>query len=86
MQPIRGEPYEGSTTNVSRHVELLHQAFGLKTDVSAMNALGRRDTLSLLAQEKESELQEHVFTSYKAMSIGLDAVVVEGTHEGEGRL
>ena len=50
-----------------------------------MNALGRREGLDMLiSAEKENDFKERILTTYKAMSRGLDAVVIEGIHEGGG--
>ena len=82
MQPIAGEPFPGSSSKVPRHVELIRSAFSLEDDPAAMIGVSRRECVDMLAQGKEDELLDVIFTRYEAYRSNKDIVVVEGTHSG----
>ena len=65
-----------------RHVELIRSGFSLEDDPAAMIGVSRRECVDMLAQGKEDELLDVIFTRYEAYRSHKDIVLVEGTHSG----
>lgn len=81
MQPIAGEGFPQSQTGLSRHIELVHSVFGMRSeDPADMSALSRREVVSLLSQGRMDDLLDRCYERFDNYKMRHDGIVVEGTH------
>lgn len=82
LQPIAGEPFPGSESNVPRHVDLVRTAFSLKDNPNDMWGISRRECISLQGEDNESEMFERIYTAHERYQKEKKLTLVEGTHKG----
>lgn len=64
-------------------MELIHAAYGLKHDTSAMVGVSRRECVEMLAHGKENELLDTIYRRYESYASQKQMMLVEGTHSGK---
>ena len=82
LQPIAAESYPGSTSGLSRHVELVKAAFGDSLGSHQMTAVSKRQTIEMLAAKQSDELMDEVYSAFMEYSKNFKLTVIAGSHAG----
>lgn len=85
--PIGGsaDPSKG-THPTDRHLQLMRDAFELRSDLRSMSGVPEDEAVKLMASGKRAELMDRIFASFTAYKDMHDVVIVQGATLGSGRL